>query len=291
MPCVMYSRMSSRETPWAASSCAAYDFDCWSVAASTSPDCTSWRPALCTCSTAVCSTRRNAIVCSGSFCWPRENCSMCSSRYLSRSRRSCGRSAPHAARMRSPSGSCASAYTRCSSVRCVCRRAAASRYATVRITSSEGLNTFSRLPVFPSSLGFHRSAEREPLSARQFDHGVDLRLGDLERVHAAEPLALRMDGHHDAIRLGGRLVEDRLENLHHEIHRGVVVVEQQDLEQLGLLGFLSGPFEDFAFRVTLWPGHRYRSILAPLRDAGRMGARASAASDITCRGRASAPEA
>ena len=75
MPCVMYSRTSSRVTPCAASSCAAYDLVCCSVAASTSPDCTSWRPALWTCSTAVCSTRRNASVCSGSFCWPRANCS------------------------------------------------------------------------------------------------------------------------------------------------------------------------------------------------------------------------
>ena len=71
MPCVMYSSTSSRVTPCAASSCAAYDLFCCSVAASTSPDCTSCRPALCTCSTAVCSTRRNASVCSGSFCWPR----------------------------------------------------------------------------------------------------------------------------------------------------------------------------------------------------------------------------
>ena len=38
MPWVMYSRTSSRDTPWSASSCAAYDLDCCSVAASTSPD-------------------------------------------------------------------------------------------------------------------------------------------------------------------------------------------------------------------------------------------------------------
>ncbi len=69
---------------------------CCSVAARTSPDCTSWRPALWTWSTAVCRTRRNASVCSGSFCWPRANCSTESCRYLSRSRRSCGRSAPQA---------------------------------------------------------------------------------------------------------------------------------------------------------------------------------------------------
>ena len=37
MPCVMYSSTSSRVIPWPASSCAAYDLFCCSVAASTSP--------------------------------------------------------------------------------------------------------------------------------------------------------------------------------------------------------------------------------------------------------------
>ena len=41
---------------------------------------------------------------------------------------------------RSPSASCASAYSRCSSVRCVCRREPASRWAIVRMTSRVGLN-------------------------------------------------------------------------------------------------------------------------------------------------------
>ena len=67
MPCEMYSRMSSRVTPCSASSCAACVLGCCSIAARMSPACTSWRLALCTCSTAVCSTRRNASVCSGSL--------------------------------------------------------------------------------------------------------------------------------------------------------------------------------------------------------------------------------
>ena len=41
MPWVMYSSTSSRVIPWPASSCAAYDLFCCSVAARTSPDCTS----------------------------------------------------------------------------------------------------------------------------------------------------------------------------------------------------------------------------------------------------------
>jgi hypothetical protein len=47
---------------------------------------------------------------------------------------------PHAARMRSPSVSCASAYNRCSRVRYACLRATASRNAMCRMTSTEAEN-------------------------------------------------------------------------------------------------------------------------------------------------------
>ena len=68
---------------------------------------------------------------------------------------------------------------------------------------------------------------------------VHLRFGHFVRVDAAEALTLRVHHHHDPIRLGRLLVEDRLQNLDDELHRGVVVVQQQDLEELRLLGLLS----------------------------------------------------
>ena len=63
--------------------------------------------------------RRNDRVCSGSRWRPRPHCSNDLVRYTSRSMRICRRSTPTADRIFSPSGSCASANSRCSSVRCV----------------------------------------------------------------------------------------------------------------------------------------------------------------------------
>ena len=76
MPCEMYSRTSSRVMPWLceqlrrvrSSAAAGWPRGCRRPALP--PRC-----ALCTCSTAVCSTRRNAAVCSGSRSWPRLSCS------------------------------------------------------------------------------------------------------------------------------------------------------------------------------------------------------------------------
>ena len=105
-PCEMYSRMSSRVIPCSASSRAACVFGCCMIAARMSPAFASSRCAACTCRIAVCSTWRNAAVCSGSSPLPRGTRSTDVSRYALRSRRSLSRSAPHAVRIRSPSGSC-----------------------------------------------------------------------------------------------------------------------------------------------------------------------------------------
>jgi hypothetical protein len=43
---------------------------------------------------------------------------------------------------------------------------------------------------------------------RALDDGVDLRFSNLMRIHAAEPLTLRVHQHLDAERLGGLLVKD-----------------------------------------------------------------------------------
>ena len=141
MPWVMYSSTSSRVTPWAASSCAAYGLgsaEAWPRGRR--PDCTSCLPALCTCSTAVCSTRRKASVCSGSFCCPREYCSIWSFRYLSRSRLSCGRSAPHArGSARRPDRAPARRAGAPASGGCACARSPRDTRRS-RTTSNAGLN-------------------------------------------------------------------------------------------------------------------------------------------------------
>jgi hypothetical protein len=88
-------------------------------AARMSPTLTSARPELCTCSTAVCSTRRKARVSPGSFLEPAGRRSIESSRNAFSSFRSFVTSAPQAFRIFSPAGSCRIAYSRCSRVRWV----------------------------------------------------------------------------------------------------------------------------------------------------------------------------
>src|SRR5260370_285242 len=151
--------------PSSASSCAEWLFGWWRMAARMSPAFASSRCALWTCRIAVCRTRRKASVCSGSCSTPLRSRSTDESRYAPSERRSACMSAPQALRIRSPSVSCASAYSRCSSVR-------------------------------------------------------------------------------SALRLGGRLLEDLLQDVHDELHRRVVVVEQHDAEERGLLRLALDTFFD-----------------------------------------------
>ena len=59
----------------------------------------------------------------------------------------------------------------------------------------------------------------------------------------------------------GLLLKDGLENLDDELHRRVVVVEQEHLEKVRLLRFLPGPFEDLAACLPLRPCHGCLPIL------------------------------
>ena len=62
--------------------------------------------------------------------------------------------------------------------------------------------------------------------------------------------------HHDAKCLGRRPVEHGLEDFDHEVHRGVVVVDQQDLEARGLFGLLLRAFKDEIACLLSCVGHR-----------------------------------
>src|SRR5262245_28875887 len=194
-----------------------------------SPTFASSRPELWTCSTAAWSTRRKASVWAGSCSTPFGSRSIPSSRKRARSLRRRSRSTPTARRISSPEASWATAYSRCSSVRCACRRVSASRYATFRIISTAGLN-IGRL------LLLHAGPERIAALPRSIVDQGHLGLRHLVRVDAADAVAAGMDVHHDPVRLGRRPVEDRLQDLHHERHGRVVVVVEEDPVERGLLG-------------------------------------------------------
>ena len=105
------------------------------------------------------------------------------------------------------------------------RRAIASRAATLSTSSSDALN----IAQASSMLG----AERETLARGPCSCTVATLVSATSYgVRAADAAALRVHLHHDPVGLGRPLVEDRLEHLHDELHRRVVVVEQDDVEEL-----------------------------------------------------------
>src|SRR5260221_11875766 len=106
-----------------------------------------------------------------------------------------------------------------------------------RTTSTEGETTFTAYASpqsvvrDPQSSGlFNRRAERKASGRRLVVQRVDLRLGDLPGIDSGKTAAVHVDLEHDAIRLGRRLLEDRLQYLNDEILRRETVVKQDDVE-------------------------------------------------------------
>ena len=58
-----------------------------------------------------------------------------------------------------------------------------------------------------------------------------------------------MDLHHNAVRLGGRFLEQRLEHVHDELHWRVVVVQEDHTVQGRLFGLVFDAFLDRPIRV------------------------------------------
>ena len=98
--------------------------------------------------------------------------------------------------------------------------------------------------------------------------GGHLRLRDVPRVDPAQALALGVHQHHDPERLGRALVEDALEHLHDELHGRVVVVEQDDLEQVGLPLLGAGLLGDAALGLGSVASHDGYACSIPFGGAG-----------------------
>ena len=75
-----------------------------------------------------------------------------------------------------------------------------------------------------------------------FKHLIDFGGGDVFAVDATNAFAVQMDFEHD---LGGTFAvfaEKLLQNHHHELHRGEIVVEHQHLKHLRRFGPLGASF-------------------------------------------------
>ena len=75
------------------------------------------------------------------------------------------------------------------------------------------------------------------------EHLIDLGLSDIARVDPTDAFAVQVDLEHDLGRRFPVFVEKLLDDDHHKLHRGVVVVEHDDLEHLRRLNTLGPSFE------------------------------------------------
>src|SRR5262249_51831214 len=107
----------------------------------------------------------------------------------------------------------------------------------------------------PSSFLFHHALERMLVFAGKVHHLRHLGLGHLVGVDPALADSMLVHVHHDP--MGGFvvLVEEALKHMHDELHRRVVVVEQQHAVEVGALGLRPGLGDDRRAR-------RARSALA-----------------------------
>jgi len=67
--------------------------------------------------------------------------------------------------------------------------------------------------------------------------------------------------HHDLQGFLMRFTEKLFQHQHHKIHRRIVVVQQQHLEEFGLLRFVPRPFEELAISLAFIVAHAYRHDL------------------------------
>jgi len=93
-------------------------------------------------------------------------------------------------------------------------------------------------------------------------HLGDFRLGDFEGVHPAHALTSGVDLKHNARRGGSIHAEDALENVDDELHRGVIVVQQNDLVERRALELGLGLLCDqLAFMPCALFRHQRRRII------------------------------
>src|SRR5690606_22705884 len=121
-----------------------------------------------------------------------------------------------------------SASNRCSSVAYSCRRSLAYASARCSVCSRLG-DSMGRL------LLFKRALQRVLVPPRELGDLGHLRLRHLVGEDATDPDPSSVDMQHDAGGFLAALPEEPLEDVHDELHRRVVVVEQQHLVERRLL--------------------------------------------------------
>ena len=91
-----------------------------------------------------------------------------------------------------------------------------------------------------SSLFFHDALQRMLMLAREIHHLGDFRLRDLVGINPAFPDAVMVNMQHNAGRLFAVFLEEVLHNVNDELHRSVVIVQQQHSIEIWPLGYCFG---------------------------------------------------
>ena len=90
------------------------------------------------------------------------------------------------------------------------------------------LPSCSRMMALPHLLLFHGTLQRMLMLPGEVHHLRHFRLGNLISVDAAYADALLMDMEHDPRRLFAMLVEEAFEDIDHELHRSVIVIQKKN---------------------------------------------------------------
>src|SRR5260221_6787848 len=146
---------------------------------------------------------------------------MCCVRFL----RSSSMLAPQARSTSAAVGLSSSARSRCSTVMNSWRFCRASTNAMCRLTSS----SWAIMTGFLPSRFLHHALQRMLVLARVAGDLLDLRQGHVARIDPADSHSLAMDFEHHLGRPLPGHAEELLQHQHDELHRRVVVVEQQYL--------------------------------------------------------------
>src|SRR6266568_7232322 len=141
-----------------------------------------------------------------------------------------------------------SASRRCSSVAyswCLSLASASARWSDCsRLREKVGIMASSSAPSFL----LHHALQRMLVLAGEVHDLRHLGLGDLVSIHAAFADAVVVNVKHDSCGRIAVLVEEALQHVHYELHRRVVVIEQEHSIHVGPLDLRPGLGDDRASR-------------------------------------------
>ncbi len=127
------------------------------------------------------------------------------------------------------------------------RQQKAALQGKIKTRGHERIRKSSAGLLFP----LHCALQRVLMPAGEIHDLTHFGLGDLVAEHTHDRDAFFVDGQHDLERLRVGHAEETFQHMHHELHRGVVVIQQQNLVQRRALGLGARLYQDRRLRVVV----------------------------------------